>query len=111
MKKIISWLFWLPVALILILIALANKQWVTFSLDPTSRAEPLFAIEMPLFVLLFAVLLAGVLLGGVGAWMKQSKWRRAARDARHEMSAVRSEVSSLRREKESPSTELVTRNP
>ena len=98
MKKILSWLIWLPLAIILIALALANKQTVTFSLDPTSRADPLFAIDTPVFLLLFAAVGGGSVLGGIGAWLNQSKWRRAARDARYEMNEIRSEVSQLRRE-------------
>ncbi|MGI9374422.1 MAG: lipopolysaccharide assembly protein LapA domain-containing protein [Hyphomicrobiales bacterium] len=98
MKKVLSWLVWLPLAIILIAIALANKEKVTFSLDPTSRADPIFAIDTPLFLLLFAAVGVGILLGGVGAWLNQSKWRRAARDARYEMNQIRSEVSEIRRE-------------
>lgn len=98
MKKILSWIIWLPMAIVLIAVALANKDNVTFSLDPTSRADPLFATDIPLFLLLFAAIGIGVVLGGIGAWLNQSKWRRAARDARYEMNQIRSEVSKLRRE-------------
>ena len=108
MKKFLTWLIWLPIAVVFIVIALANKQKVTFSLDPTSQANPLFAVELPLFLLLFLTLVIGIIFGGVGAWLNQSKWRRAARDARYEMNQIRTEVSSLRKEQDEKSRDLVT---
>jgi len=109
-RKILSWLIWLPVAIIFIVVALANKQNVTFSLDPMSQTDPILAIDIPLFVLLFAALLLGVVFGGIGAWLNQSKWRRAARDARYEMNQIRTEVSALRRDQEHSGTDLVAPN-
>ncbi|MGI9482699.1 MAG: lipopolysaccharide assembly protein LapA domain-containing protein [Hyphomicrobiales bacterium] len=108
MKKFLSWLIWLPVAIIFIVIALANKHKVTFSLDPTSQNDPIFAFELPLFLLLFATLILGIIFGGIGAWLNQSKWRRAARDARYEMNQIRTEVSSLRKERGEESRDLIS---
>lgn len=110
MRKILSWLIWLPVAIAFIVIALANKHKVTFSLDPTSQTDPILAVDIPLFLLLFATLLLGVIFGGIGAWLNQSKWRRAARDARYEMNQIRTEVSALRRDKDQGGTDLVAPN-
>lgn len=108
MKKFVSWLIWLPLAIVFVVIALANKEKVTFSLDPTSKVDPIFAIDIPLFLLLFASIVLGIVLGGIGAWLNQSKWRRAARDARYEMTQIRAEVSEMRRENAATGRDLVT---
>lgn len=65
----------LPVALVLVLLAIANRQSVTLSFDPLS-SEPVFALQMPLFLALFASLLVGLLVGGLVAWASGFRRRR-----------------------------------
>jgi Tfp pilus assembly protein FimT len=52
---------------------------------------------MPLFLLILLVLIAGVILGGVSAWMRQSHWRRRARRLAADLKATRAEAEKLRR--------------
>ena len=98
MKRILTWLFWAPLAIILIAVAVANRHWVTFSLDPLSRSDPVFAVELPMFVLLFAAVLAGLMIGGAASWINQGKWRRAAREGLSEAAHWRREASQARPE-------------
>lgn len=98
MKRILTWLFWAPLAVILILIAVANRHLVVFSLDPLSRSDPLFAVELPMFVLLFAAILAGLLIGGAASWINQRKWRRAAREGLSEAAHWRRQATRSRPE-------------
>ena len=49
-----------------------------------------------MFVLLFAALAIGVVIGGVAAWLGQSKWRFAARLERSNIARLRREVERLR---------------
>jgi len=62
--RLTTWIIGLPVALAAIWIALANRQAVELSLDPFSQAAPALTVQMPLYLLLFLAILAGVLLGG-----------------------------------------------
>ena len=55
----------IPLAAIIIAFAVANRQWVTLSFDPFSSTSPAFAATMPLFVLIFIVLILGVIVGGI----------------------------------------------
>lgn len=98
MKRILTWLFWAPLAIVLIVVAVANRHWVIFSLDPLSRSDPVFAIELPMFVLLFAAILAGLMIGGAASWINQGKWRRAAREGLQEAAHWRREASRSRPE-------------
>ena len=59
-----TWIIGVPVALVAIWIALANRLPVVLSLDPFSQSAPAMTVQMPLYLLLFAAVLAGVLLGG-----------------------------------------------
>jgi uncharacterized membrane-anchored protein YhcB (DUF1043 family) len=53
---------------------------------------------VPLFVLLFVLVIAGVIVGGVASWLNQGKRRRAARRTENELAGAREEIDRLRRE-------------
>ncbi len=96
MKKLFSWIFWVPVGVILITIAISNRQIVTFSIDPVSRIDPFFAVSLPLYLLLFAAILFGIIFGGIAAWLAQGKWRKNARHMTEEATKWRAEAAQLR---------------
>jgi type II secretory pathway pseudopilin PulG len=48
-------------------------------------------------VLILALVIAGVILGGVAAWMRQSKWRGRARQAETQARALQHENAQLKR--------------
>jgi hypothetical protein len=54
------------------------------------------------------LIVGGVVVGGVAAWLRQGKWRRAARVAEGEVRALRAEVGRLER-RQMPSVELPSR--
>src|SRR6476659_2656835 len=85
----------IPLAAIIIAFAVANRQWVTLSFDPFSSTSPAFAATMPLFVLIFIVLILGVV---IAAWIRQSKWRRVARRLEGEVHALHEELAAQRRQ-------------
>ena len=68
------------VAIVATIIAVANRQDVTFSLDPLSANYPSVAFTLPLFALVFLSLLIGVLLGAATVALKRSTRRRRTRD-------------------------------
>ena len=82
MKKIAAWLLALPTAIILIGFALANRSIVKISLDPISSESPWFALNTPLWTVLFAGIFIGLVVGWIAAWINQGKWRKAAHTAR-----------------------------
>ncbi len=96
-RKIITAVIVVPLAVIIIAFAVANRQSVTISFDPFSSVSPAYAANLPLFVIIFAVLILGVLIGGTAAWIRQSKWRRTARRLESEVRVLRNEQESIRR--------------
>jgi hypothetical protein len=52
--------------------------------------------------LMLMLLIGGVLVGGIAAWLRQGKWRRAARLADAQAHELRVEVDRLRRRLGSP---------
>ena len=96
-RKTILFLILLPLVIVFVCLAVANRQTVAVSFDPFDPAQPAFVLTLPLFTLLFAVVIAGVLIGGVAAWTRQGKWRRAARLAQAQARELRLELENLKR--------------
>lgn len=95
--RIASLLIIVPLAIVIVAFAVANRQSVTVSFDPFSSASPAYAATVPLFVMIFALLILGVLVGGVAAWIRQAKWRRTARRLDGEVRALHQEMDAIRR--------------
>jgi uncharacterized integral membrane protein len=95
--KIVTALIVVPLAVIIIAFAVANRQMVTVSFDPTSSTNPAYAATVPLFVLIFIVIIVGVVIGGVAAWLRQSPWRRTARKLDADVRALHDELEAIRR--------------
>ena len=96
-RKIVTALVLVPLAIAFITFAVANRQIVVVSLDPFDQAHPAIAMSLPLFALILVLIIGGVVVGGIAAWLKQSKWRRAARLAEWEARELRAEVDELKR--------------
>lgn len=89
MRKFLSGLVLVPLALILVVFAVANRHVVTLSLDPFNATEPVLSVRLPLFVLLIAAAVLGVIAGGVSTWVRQRHWRRSARRSEAELKQMR----------------------
>ena len=96
LRKIVAAIILVPLAVVIIAFAVANRQIVTVSLDPFSGKEPAASVTLPLFVLIIVLLIIGVLVGGIAAWLGQGKWRRSARRLEREASELRGQVQTLR---------------
>jgi hypothetical protein len=96
-RKIVIAVILVPLTIVLVAFAVANRQTIVVSLDPFDQAHPALAVAIPLFGLVLALIVGGVLVGGVAAWLRQAKWRRAARLAEGEVRTLRAEVERLKR--------------
>ena len=96
MRKFLTALIVIPLALLLVDFAVANHHLITVSFDPFDSADPTLAVALPLFLVLILVAVLGVLAGGCAVWFGQRHWRRAAR--RHEADArsARAELADIR---------------
>lgn len=86
----------LPVAVVVVLLAIANRHPVVLSLDPFSKGAPELSVSVPLFALMFAAVILGVLVGGFGSWLAAGKHRRARRSSGREISRLNAEADRLR---------------
>ena len=96
MRKFFTALVVIPLGLIFIVFAVANRHLVTVSFDPFNSADPSVAVTLPLFVVIIAVAILGVAAGGMATWFRQRHWRRAARQHEADARQARAETADLR---------------
>lgn len=97
MKAFLKAIVLLPVCVVAILFAIANRGPVLVSLDPFTKGAPEIAITVPLYAIVLAAVALGVVVGGVGAWLSAGGVRRANRLSRREAHRLRGEADKLRR--------------
>ncbi len=95
-RKIVTLAIVMPLAAVIIAFAVANRQLVTVSFDPFTNVSPAYAATLPLFILIFVLVILGVIVGGTAAWLRQAQWRRAARKLDGEVRQLQQELSALR---------------
>jgi uncharacterized integral membrane protein len=96
MRKFISTLVSVLLGLIFIVFAVANRHLVTVSFDPLNSSDPSVGLRLPLFVVIIAVAIAGVVAGGSATWFRQRRWRRAARQFEADARQARAQLADLR---------------
>ena len=96
-RKIVKAFILIPLAIVIVSLAVANRQVVTVSFDPFDQIHPAFSVALPLYVLILALVIAGVVIGGVAAWLRQGKWRWRARLAESQAHDLQVENDRLKR--------------
>jgi uncharacterized integral membrane protein len=96
MRKFLSTLVLVLLGLIFIVFAVANRHLVTVSFDPLNSSDPSVGLRLPLFVVIIAVAIAGVVAGGAATWFRQRRWRRAARQYEADARQARAQLADLR---------------
>ena len=94
--RIIKALILVVVAVLLVALAVANRQTVMFSLDPFEPAAPAVVLTVPLYWIVFAALALGVIAGGLFAGLRTFAARRAARRETREAAFWKAEAERLR---------------
>lgn len=97
MTRFIKHVILFAVAVVLVPLAVANRHTVSLSLNPFNPQDPRLTIpDVPLFWVIFASLCVGIIVGGLGAWAKQGRWRKEARLKRREADKWHKEADQLR---------------
>jgi uncharacterized integral membrane protein len=96
MRKFLTALVVVPLGIFFVIFAVANRHLVTVSFDPFNSVTPTVAVTMPLFVVIIAVAMLGVLAGGMATWFRQGRFRRAARQSEAEARQMRTDLADLR---------------
>src|SRR5690554_1644397 len=97
-------------AMALVLVAVANRVSVPVRLVPAELSRftahsP--AHEVPLFVVIFGGILAGLILGFIWEWLREAGERAAAAKQGREMKRLRAEIQRLKAEKHGGKDEVL----
>ena len=95
-KRIVGWVVLVPLCVLLILFALANRQLVIVNFNPFmppgTLTQPGYGV--PLFLVIYIVLLLGVIAGGIATWFAQGKVRQEKRHWRKEAETLRGRIQT-----------------
>ena len=98
LNRVIIVVVLVPLAVILIALAVANRMPVAFTLDPFNPGNPGLTFQLPLFVMLFLALGLGLILGSFATWWKQGRYRKEVRSKSREVQSLMQEISHRRPE-------------
>ena len=96
MRKFFTALVLIPLGVVFVVFAVANRHLVTVSFDPFNSTDPSIAVTLPLFVVIVAAAILGVAAGGSATWFRQRHWRRAARQHEADALKARTQLADLR---------------
>lgn len=108
--RYIRYAFWAIVAIALIVVGLANRDAVTVSLLPDTLGRLFgtnFSAELPLFAVIFASVVAGLLIGFVWEWLREYKFRAEVSNKAREVHKLEREVKKLKGEKHQGKDEVL----
>jgi len=90
LSKFLSWVISIPLALVIIIFSLVNREAVTVSFWPFPAA-----MDIPLFALILATLMVGILWGGLAAWLAAGRARKRAREMSRRADTADMEIRHL----------------
>jgi uncharacterized integral membrane protein len=79
LTKLLRLIVIVPLAILVVVLSVANRQTVPVALNPFQPDDPVLAFSAPLFVIVFSALIAGIILGSFATWLSQGKFRSQAR--------------------------------
>src|SRR5690242_2169005 len=96
LRKILTAIVVIPLLILVVGFAVANRQAVTISFDPFSSAQPAYAVTLPLFVVIFILVILGVIVGGIATWLRHNAGRRSPRRLDAQVRALHEEMHAMR---------------
>lgn len=85
----------------LLLVAIANRSFVTLNLLPEGMSPVYaFSYDLPLFVVILASVLVGLIIGYILEWLREHKHRAARRAKEREVRTLTREVDSMKRKEQ-----------
>lgn len=97
-------------AIVLLTVALANRAPVALRAMPDDVGAFLGlggAVELPLYLVIFGGIVAGLLIGFVWEWFRESKHRSMSTRKAREVSRLERELAVLRDTREEPQDEIL----
>ena len=108
--RYIRYAFLAVLAIILVSVALANRGLVTLQLLPTGLSDLVGmnrTVDLPLFLVIFGGIVAGLLIGFVWEWLREHKHRAAAARREAEIKRLERELRRTRAERDKDKDEVL----
>ncbi|ANT62754.1 MULTISPECIES: lipopolysaccharide assembly protein LapA domain-containing protein [Roseobacteraceae] len=108
--KYIRYAFWAILAIVLICVALANRGPATLNLLPTEMAELLnfqYTVTVPVFIVIFGGIVAGLLIGFVWEWLREHKHRAVAAQRKTEVKRLERQLKKTQDERDKDKDEVL----
>ncbi|MCR9125684.1 MAG: LapA family protein [Rhodobacteraceae bacterium] len=96
--------------IVLVSVALANRETVVLELLPSGLAELAgqnWSVALPQFVVIFGGVAAGLLVGFVWEWIREHKHRRVASQSTRQARQLEREVNRLKTERNKDKDEVL----
>lgn len=96
--RALKYLILAVILVVLVVVALANRELVTLNLLPAGMARVMpLSVQVPLFVVGLAGVVVGMLIGYIFEWLREHKHRRRAAEKAREAQRLSSEMDRLRK--------------
>lgn len=108
--RYIRYAFLAALAVVLITVALANREVVTLRLLPEELAGFLgfsWQVPLPLFIIIFLGIVAGIMIGFVWEWLREYKLRAKGKRAERAAVALSKEVQTLKEKGAEPGDDVL----
>lgn len=110
MLRYLRYLFLVALGICLLTVALANRPAVLIKALPDDLSALLgigWQIELPLFLIIFASIVIGLLIGFVWEWFRETKIRSTASLKTREVSRLERELATMRDANSVPSDDIL----
>lgn len=102
MMRYIRYAILAVIGIVLISVALANREIVTLKLMPDALAELAgfnLSLPVPLFLVVLAGIAVGLVIGYIFEWLREHKHRRDAGQQHRQVRQLEREVNKLKKQK------------
>ncbi|MGN6550727.1 MAG: DUF1049 domain-containing protein [Pararhizobium sp.] len=107
-RKVLNLIILVPVAVVLIVLSVANREAVSFALNPFNPKDGVLSVSAPFFVFLFVALIVGMIIGSFATWLNQGKYRKRARSEAREAVRWQAEAEKARRSDDAAASRSIT---
>jgi uncharacterized protein HemY len=111
MRRLLFWTVLVPLGALIVLFAVANRTAVVVSFDPFSGESSALAFSAPLFLVMFAAVILGVVIGSIASLSHRYRMWRAVRRAEEEAAQFKTEAENERRMREAAQPQYPTLGP
>jgi len=98
------------IAVVLVILSLANRDAVTLTLLPLELGNLIGfnqSVNLPLFVVIFGGIVAGVLIGFVWEWLREHRHRADAARKGRELARLERELAAMQSAKIDPVNDVI----